>query len=54
VAVNEGSQVKEPLLKLKWNDADRRTIFLGRFGETDAAKSVYVSMSDLCGTKSVF
>jgi hypothetical protein len=54
VAVNEKSRVLEPLLNIKWDDADRRTIFLGRFGETDKAKNVYVSMNELCGTKSVF
>ena len=55
VAVNDGSHVTEPLLKLKWNDADRRTIFLGRFGEPDTAKNLYVTMSELCGhVKNVF
>ncbi len=49
VAVNDGSRVTEPLLKLKWNDADRRTIFLGRFGEPDATRNLYVTMSELCG-----
>ena len=54
VAVNEGSRVQEPLLNMTWNDSDRRTIFLGRFGESDAAKNVFVSMNELCGTKNAF
>jgi hypothetical protein len=55
VAVNSASQVEEPLLKLTWNDGGRRSVFLGRFGETVSAKDVYVTMSDLCAPgKSLF
>lgn len=55
VAVNNASHVAEPMLKLTWTDADKRSVFLARFGETEAAKNVYVTMGELCGTaKSLF
>jgi hypothetical protein len=55
VVENSTSQVNEPLLKLTWIDTGKRSVFLARFGETEAAKNVYVTMSDLCGTaKSLF
>ena len=55
VAVNNASRVAEPLLKLTWTDADKRSVFLARFGESTPAKAVYVTMGDLCGTaKSLF
>ena len=55
VAVNNGSQVAEPLVKLKWNDAGRRSIFLARFGETVPASNLYVSITELCAqSKSLF
>ena len=47
VAVNQSSQVAEPLLRLKWSDSGRRTVFLGRFGESTSAKDVYVTLGDL-------
>ena len=49
VAVNHGSQVSEPLLKLRWDAAGSRDIFLARFGQTIPAKSLYVSLAELCG-----
>ncbi|HWW03579.1 MAG TPA: DUF1326 domain-containing protein [Candidatus Acidoferrum sp.] len=49
VAVDQASQVTEPLLKLKWNDAGRRSVFLAKFGENTNAKDLYVSTADLCG-----
>jgi hypothetical protein len=49
VAVDRASQVTEPLLKLKWNDAGKRSVFLAKFGESTSAKDLYVSTADLCG-----
>jgi hypothetical protein len=49
VAVNHGSQVSEPLLKLRWDAAGNRDIFLARFGDTIPAKNLYVSLAELCG-----
>jgi hypothetical protein len=55
VAVNNGSKINEPLLKLKWNTAGNRNIFLARFGQPVPAKSLYVSIAELCGpTASLF
>lgn len=48
VAVNRASQVKEPILKLNWKDSAKRSVFLGRFGESDS--EVFVTLSELCGT----
>jgi len=50
VAVDQGSQITEPKLQLKWNDAGKRSIFLGRFGANDPARNVYVTTADLCGS----
>jgi len=52
VAVNHASQVDEPLLKLQWKDAGKRSVFLARFGESSPGKDIYVSTADLCGAKS--
>ena len=49
VAVDRASQVTEPLLKLKWNDAGKRSVFLAKFGENTSGKDLYVSTADLCG-----
>ena len=49
VAVDRASQVTEPLLKLKWNDAGKRSVFLAKFGGDTSAKELYVSTADLCG-----
>jgi hypothetical protein len=49
VAMNRGSQVTEPLLKLTWADSAKRSVFLGRFGESSGSKDTYVTMSELCG-----
>jgi len=47
VAVNQNSRIEEPLLALKWTDAGKRSVFLGRFaGEP---RQVYVTVADLCG-----
>lgn len=50
VALNEGSQVAEPLLKLRWDATGSRDIFLGRFGPRIPAKDLYVSLDELCGS----
>ena len=49
VAVNNGSKISEPLLKLRWDATGTRDIFLARFGETVPAKNLYVSIAELCG-----
>lgn len=55
VAVNDGSRVHEPMLKLDWTDSSKRSVFLARFGDQNATKNSYVSMDELCGaTKSLF
>lgn len=51
VASDDGSRVSEPMLRLKWNDADQRSVFLARFGDAIPAKNLYVSLPELCGTK---
>lgn len=48
VAVNNGSHIAEPLLKLRWDEGGKRSIFLGKFGE-DKAENLYVTAADLCG-----
>jgi hypothetical protein len=49
VVVNNGSKVSEPLLKLRWDAAGSRDIFLARFGDTVPTKDLYVSLTELCG-----
>jgi hypothetical protein len=49
VALDRSSAVDEPLLQLKWTDAGRRTIFLGKFGEATPAHNLYVTSAELCG-----
>jgi len=49
VAVDESSRVSEPLLKLKWNDAGQRSVFLGKFGENATARNQFVASADFCG-----
>jgi len=51
VAVNHSSMANEPLLKLEWKDAGKRSVFLARFGEPGAASNVYVTTADLCGSQ---
>jgi hypothetical protein len=50
VALNNGSQVNEPLLELKWNDHGKRSVFVARFGGAATAKYLYVNSSDWCGS----
>ena len=49
VAVDRASRVTEPLLQLRWDDAGKRSVFLGKIGEDPAAKSLYVSTAELYG-----
>jgi hypothetical protein len=49
VAVDRSSIIHEPLLKLTWNDAGRKTVFLGKFGDNTLSPQLYVSASELCG-----
>lgn len=49
VVLNNGSQVSEPLLQLRWDASGARNIFLGRFGQSIPANGLYVSLNELCG-----
>jgi hypothetical protein len=49
VAVDHGSRIREPLLKLTWTNAGSRSIFLAKFGDQSGAKELYVTSADLCG-----
>jgi|ERR1043166_7467529 hypothetical protein len=49
VALNRSSRVTEPLLKLKWDDAGKRSVFIGKFGDTASTKKEFVTSSDWCG-----
>jgi hypothetical protein len=44
VSVNRTSQINEPLLGLKWNDAGKRSVFLARFGPENA-KETFVTLA---------
>ena len=50
VALDRSSQITEPLLKLRWDDAGKRNIFLAQFGRPDSAKNRYVSLDDWCAS----
>jgi hypothetical protein len=52
VVANRSSHVSEPWLKLKWDDAGKRSVFLAKFGESASAKEIYVTAADFCGTES--
>lgn len=55
VVLNNGSQVSEPLLQLRWDASGARNIFLGRFGQSIPANGLYVSLNELCGqTQTLF
>lgn len=51
VVANRSSHVSEPWLKLKWDDAGKRSVFLAKFGESASAKELYVTAADFCGTE---
>jgi|ERR1051326_865328 hypothetical protein len=51
VVANRSSHVVEPWLKLKWDDAGKRSVFLAKFGENASAKEIYVTAADFCGTE---
>jgi hypothetical protein len=51
VVANRSSHVSEPSLKLKWDDAGKRSVFLAKFGESASAKELYVTAADFCGTE---
>jgi hypothetical protein len=51
VVANRASHVSEPWLKLKWDDAGKRSVFLAKFGESASAKEIYVTAADFCGTE---
>jgi hypothetical protein len=48
VAANRASRVAEPLLKLKWEDAAKRSVFLAKFGEETPANNAFVSLAEVC------
>ena len=50
VAMDRSSVIREPLLKLTWDDSGRRTLFLGKFGLDTPTPSLYVSSDQLCGS----
>jgi hypothetical protein len=52
VAVDRSSRITEPLLQLKWDDAGKRSIFLGKFGAPASSKNIFVSLAELCGPAS--
>lgn len=49
VAVDRVSQVREPMLQLRWREAGKRSVFLARFGDSAPGKDLYVSSTELCG-----
>lgn len=49
VALNRGSQISEPLLKLHWTDFGKQSIFLARFDGEATATRQYVGAATLCG-----
>jgi hypothetical protein len=49
VAVDHSSNVAEPLLKLNWSDAGKRSVFLAKFGQETTGRSRFVSLAELCG-----
>ena len=49
VALNHSSRVAEPLLKLRWTDAGKRSVFLGKFGEPSKTRQEFITASDWCG-----
>jgi len=51
VVANRSSHVSEPSMKLKWDDAGKRSVFLAKFGESASAKEIYVTAADFCGTE---
>jgi len=50
IAIARASHVTEPSLKLKWEDAGRRSIFLAKFGEASPTRDAFVTLADLCGS----
>ena len=53
VVVNRSARIDEPLLKLSWQDAGRRSVFVARFGEPTAGNRVRVQNEVLCGIDGV-
>lgn len=51
VVANRSSHVSEPWLKLRWDDAGKRSVFLAKFGESASTKEIYVTAADFCGTE---
>lgn len=47
VALDRSSTVREPILKLKWEDAGKKNVFLARFGARDSNAGKYVGAAGL-------
>ncbi len=47
VALDRSSAVQEPLLKLKWDDAGKKNVFLARFGGRNSPANRYIAAGDL-------
>jgi hypothetical protein len=47
VALNNVSEIREPMLDLVWRDAGKRSVFLARFGDS-ASQPAYVAATDIC------
>jgi hypothetical protein len=54
VAVDRSSKITEPLLKLNWSDAAKRSVFLAKFGQESASKNLFVTSAELCGPSGIF
>jgi hypothetical protein len=51
VAVDRSSNIYEPLLKLTWNDAGRKTVFLGKFGDNTLSRSFTSVLRNCAGLR---
>jgi hypothetical protein len=52
VALNRSAQISEPLLRLHWSDAGKRSIFVARFDGASALPPQYAGDGRLCGVGS--
>lgn len=49
VLENVRSDVNEPALQLRWQDHDKPSVFVGRFGESAALARAQLAAAELCG-----
>jgi Protein of unknown function (DUF1326) len=52
VALNRSAQISEPLLKLRWSDAGKRSVFVARFDGASTMPPQYAGDGRLCGVGS--